>query len=283
MFDIDINDNFLNVPSLYDIALPPAYNAGDQFQFGMVLNSPINRSSSAFQFLGNSRNQHLHLEGFGCGSFHVWEFWFFICGLWYISLFPSLPLLPPHLSLCHLLASYFVLIQVAAMNEGDLGYKTWVYLVFFVVIWISCRVGSPGASKNALTVGASSFPDHEVLVYFSSIGYDYDNHMFKPNVVTPGTKLMSTGWYSLYFSWCEWYWCRGENWKPNIQLQYAGFKRHINGYPNSSRCRHSCSSLLGELDVLGSILWHHISLLSFGGSRRISACVWSTCESDLGE
>jgi hypothetical protein len=28
MFDIDINDNFLNVPSLYNIALPPAYGAG---------------------------------------------------------------------------------------------------------------------------------------------------------------------------------------------------------------------------------------------------------------
>jgi hypothetical protein len=54
-------------------------------------------------------------------------------------------------------------------------------------------VGSPGVSKNALTVGASSYPDHEVLVYFSSIGYDYDNHMIKPNVVTPGTSLMSTG------------------------------------------------------------------------------------------
>jgi hypothetical protein len=58
---------------------------------------------------------------------------------------------------------------------------------------IFVSVGSPGVSKNALTVGASSYPDHEVLVYFSSIGYDYDNHMIKPNVVTPGTKLMSTG------------------------------------------------------------------------------------------
>ncbi len=28
MFDIDENDNFLNVPSLYNIALPPAYGAG---------------------------------------------------------------------------------------------------------------------------------------------------------------------------------------------------------------------------------------------------------------
>ena len=28
VFDIDENDNFLNVPSLYDISLPPAYNAG---------------------------------------------------------------------------------------------------------------------------------------------------------------------------------------------------------------------------------------------------------------
>jgi hypothetical protein len=28
MFDIDIADNFLNVPSLYNIALPPAYGAG---------------------------------------------------------------------------------------------------------------------------------------------------------------------------------------------------------------------------------------------------------------
>jgi hypothetical protein len=58
---------------------------------------------------------------------------------------------------------------------------------------IFVSVGSPGVSKNALTVGASSSPDHEVLVYFSSIGYNYDNHMIKPNVVTPGTKLMSAG------------------------------------------------------------------------------------------
>lgn len=28
VFDIDENDNFLNVPSLYTISLPPAYNAG---------------------------------------------------------------------------------------------------------------------------------------------------------------------------------------------------------------------------------------------------------------
>ena len=58
---------------------------------------------------------------------------------------------------------------------------------------ICISVGSPGVSKNALTVGASSYPDHSVLVSFSSIGYDYDDHMIKPNIVTPGTKLMSTG------------------------------------------------------------------------------------------
>jgi hypothetical protein len=35
MFDIDINDNFLNVPSLYNIALPPAYGAGLLFSLSL--------------------------------------------------------------------------------------------------------------------------------------------------------------------------------------------------------------------------------------------------------
>jgi hypothetical protein len=37
MFDIDINDNFLNVPSLYNIALPPAYGAGLLFSLSLSL------------------------------------------------------------------------------------------------------------------------------------------------------------------------------------------------------------------------------------------------------
>jgi hypothetical protein len=28
VFDVDAQDNFLNVPDLYNIALPPAYSAG---------------------------------------------------------------------------------------------------------------------------------------------------------------------------------------------------------------------------------------------------------------
>lgn len=41
-------------------------------------------------------------------------------------------------------------------------------------------------------VGATDY-DHTQLVVFSSIGYNYDQHMFKPNIVTPGTNLMSAG------------------------------------------------------------------------------------------
>ena len=69
------------------------------------------------------------------------------------------------------------LFVVAAGNDGRTGYTS---------------VSSPGVSKNALTIGASAF-DHTELIYFSSIGYNYDQHMFKPNIVTPGTTLMSAG------------------------------------------------------------------------------------------
>jgi len=55
-------------------------------------------------------------------------------------------------------------------------------------------VHSPGVSKNALTVGASAAaPDHDKLIYFSSIGYNYDQLMIKPNIVAPGTSLQSAG------------------------------------------------------------------------------------------
>ncbi len=64
--------------------------------------------------------------------------------------------------------------------------------LMFLPQFVSRSVGSPGVSKNALTVGASA-SNHEILVDFSSIGYDYDDHMFKPNIVTPGSNLMSTG------------------------------------------------------------------------------------------
>lgn len=69
------------------------------------------------------------------------------------------------------------LFVVAAGNEGRTGFTS---------------VHSPGVSKNALTVGATDY-DHTQLVSFSSIGYNYDQHMFKPNIVTPGTNLMSAG------------------------------------------------------------------------------------------
>ena len=52
-------------------------------------------------------------------------------------------------------------------------------------------VTSPAVSKNALTVGASAV-DHNDLVGFSSLGSAYDTAI-KPNIVTPGTQLMSAG------------------------------------------------------------------------------------------
>jgi hypothetical protein len=68
---------------------------------------------------------------------------------------------------------------VAAGNDGRSGYTS---------------IHSPGVSKNALTVGASAgSPDHDQVIYFSGIGYNYDQHMIKPNIVAPGTKLMSAG------------------------------------------------------------------------------------------
>lgn len=71
------------------------------------------------------------------------------------------------------------LFVVAAGNDGRSGYTS---------------VHSPGVSKNALTVGASAAaPHHDKVIYFSGIGYNYDQHMIKPNIIAPGTLLTSAG------------------------------------------------------------------------------------------
>jgi hypothetical protein len=70
------------------------------------------------------------------------------------------------------------LVLFAASNEGDEGYYS---------------IGSPGVSKNALTVGAtrsSSSNDINSLAYFSSLGPTYDNRI-KPDVVAPGYYTIS--------------------------------------------------------------------------------------------
>eukprot|EP00602_Paraphysomonas_sp_CaronLab_P006942 CAMPEP_0185025224 /NCGR_PEP_ID=MMETSP1103-20130426/8265_1 /TAXON_ID=36769 /ORGANISM="Paraphysomonas bandaiensis, Strain Caron Lab Isolate" /LENGTH=1079 /DNA_ID=CAMNT_0027558375 /DNA_START=206 /DNA_END=3445 /DNA_ORIENTATION=- len=132
MFDVDANDNFLNVPSLYNIALPPAYSAGAR----------VHSNSWGTPGINTYTTKALDVDQF---MYENTDFLF----------------------------------VVAAGNDGRTGYTS---------------VHSPGVSKNALTVGASAAaPNHDMVVYFSSIGYNYDQHMIKPNIVTPGTSLMSAG------------------------------------------------------------------------------------------
>lgn len=130
VFDVDAQDNFLNVPDLYNIALPPAYSAGAKVSTNSWGTPGINTYTSKALDVDQYMNENTDF-----------------------------------------------LFVVAAGNEGRSGYTS---------------VHSPGVSKNALTVGASDY-DHTQLIYFSSIGYNYDQHMFKPNIVTPGTNLMSAG------------------------------------------------------------------------------------------
>ena len=132
MFDVDANGDWLDVPSLYHIALPPAYEAGAR----------VHSNSWGTPGIGSYTSKALDVDRF-------------------------------------MLENPDFLFVVAAGNAGRSGYTS---------------VHSPGVSKNALTVGASAAaPHHDTLVYFSSLGYDYDQHMIKPNVVAPGTQLTSAG------------------------------------------------------------------------------------------
>ena len=132
MFDVDNAGDWLDVPSLYNIALPPAYAAGAR----------IHSNSWGTPGMGSYTSKALDADRFMCEH-------------------PDF------------------LFVVAAGNAGRTGYTS---------------IHSPGVSKNALTVGASAAaPHHDSLIYFSGIGYDYDQHMIKPNVVAPGTSLTSAG------------------------------------------------------------------------------------------
>jgi hypothetical protein len=68
------------------------------------------------------------------------------------------------------------LFVAAAGNAGDMGMDSIV---------------SPGVSKNALTIGASS-QNHDYIVYFSGIGTNFEGPI-KPDVIGPGTDLWSAG------------------------------------------------------------------------------------------
>lgn len=148
MFDIDIaaTDNFLNVPSLYDIALPPAYSAGAR----------VHSDSWGTPGMNTYTSKSIDVDQF---MFENPDFLFI----------------------------------VAAANDGDYGYHS---------------VGSPGVSKSALTVGATSV-DHDYLVYFSSIGENYDGAI-KPNIVAPGRNLMSAGVHN-----------GGANWSDSCNVQLS--------------------------------------------------------------
>jgi hypothetical protein len=68
------------------------------------------------------------------------------------------------------------LVVAAAGNDGMLGMDS---------------VGSPGASKNALTIGASA-QNHNDLIYFSGRGKSFAG-IIKPDVIGPGTGLYAAG------------------------------------------------------------------------------------------
>lgn len=131
MFDVSVNGgDWLDVPSLYDISLPPAYKAGAR----------VHSNSWGTPKMGSYSSKALDVDQFMVDN-------------------PDF------------------LFVVAAGNDGRTGYTS---------------VHSPGVSKNALTVGASAV-NHNYLAEFSSIGYDYDQHMIKPNIVTPGQSVTSAG------------------------------------------------------------------------------------------
>jgi hypothetical protein len=69
------------------------------------------------------------------------------------------------------------LVLFAAGNDGREGYYS---------------IGSPGVSKNALTVGATEFSSGDIntVAYFSSLGPTFDNRI-KPDVVAPGDQTPS--------------------------------------------------------------------------------------------
>eukprot|EP00602_Paraphysomonas_sp_CaronLab_P004391 CAMPEP_0185032648 /NCGR_PEP_ID=MMETSP1103-20130426/20895_1 /TAXON_ID=36769 /ORGANISM="Paraphysomonas bandaiensis, Strain Caron Lab Isolate" /LENGTH=1029 /DNA_ID=CAMNT_0027568623 /DNA_START=299 /DNA_END=3388 /DNA_ORIENTATION=+ len=128
MFDVQSN-NKMFVPSLYHIALPPAYAAGAR----------------------------VHSDSWGCRG---------------ITSYTSKALDVDEF----MFENPDFLFVVAAGNDGALGMDS---------------VGSPGVSKSALTVGASA-ENHNDIVYFSGIGQAF-NGIIKPDVIGPGTNLMSTG------------------------------------------------------------------------------------------
>ena len=128
MFDVEI-DNQMFVPSLYHIALPPAYAAGAR----------------------------VHSNSWGCRG---------------ITSYTSKALDVDE----YMYENPDFLFVVAAGNDGALGMDS---------------VGSPGVSKNALTIGASA-SNHDNIVDFSGIGKAFDG-MIKPDVIGPGTDLMSAG------------------------------------------------------------------------------------------
>eukprot|EP00602_Paraphysomonas_sp_CaronLab_P003300 CAMPEP_0185020344 /NCGR_PEP_ID=MMETSP1103-20130426/2933_1 /TAXON_ID=36769 /ORGANISM="Paraphysomonas bandaiensis, Strain Caron Lab Isolate" /LENGTH=880 /DNA_ID=CAMNT_0027551175 /DNA_START=787 /DNA_END=3429 /DNA_ORIENTATION=+ len=68
------------------------------------------------------------------------------------------------------------LVVVAAGNDGAAGMDS---------------VMSPGVSKSALTIGASA-ENHNEIVSFSGIGQEFRG-MIKPDVIGPGSNLMSAG------------------------------------------------------------------------------------------
>lgn len=131
MFDVAVNDgDWLDVPSLYDISLPPAYKAGAR----------VHSNSWGTPKMGSYSSKALDVDQFMVDN-------------------PDF------------------LFVVAAGNDGRTGYTS---------------VHSPGVSKNALTVGASAV-NHNYLAEFSSVGFNYDQHMIKPNIVTPGQSVTSAG------------------------------------------------------------------------------------------
>jgi hypothetical protein len=145
------------------------------------------------------------------------------------------------------------LVVVAAGNDGQLGMDS---------------VGSPGVSKNALTIGASA-EDHNNIVYFSGIGKAF-NGLIKPDVIGPGKMQPSLLiYFSPYiFSRHQSYVHRCLQQRWSTKLQCSTVQWHLDGHTNDRIYRSHRQRISRKSQVLGSDLQHHLPLLSQHRCRR---------------
>jgi hypothetical protein len=146
------------------------------------------------------------------------------------------------------------LVVVAAGNDGQLGMDS---------------VGSPGVSKNALTIGASA-EDHNNIVYFSGIGKAF-NGLIKPDVIGPGTVTSSlfsslpppfspSRSVSALRNQSHVHRCLQQGW--STKLQCSALKWHLYGHTNDRLYCSLGQRISRRSQILGTDLQLHLPLLS---------------------